>query len=454
MGLFEHWPYTNFHDLNLNWIIDRIKFIQNAVPVVTEAMENAAASAEASAESAEASSESASAAALSAESAEASAESAAESAAAAAGIVGYVTPEMFGAVGDGVTDDITAIQDCLNSGAKHVVMSKNYYVSEPITNVESGVLIDGNGSITAETEAFQIDGKRQFIIKDLTINFKTYGLHITSTSGYVQYGEFQNLVLNGQTETSVGVFIERTTSHLNELRFTNVICWTVSRGFVVYNPTTLTECAGHRFTYCAAENATDCGWDITNAGSITLLFSRIEEVSGYKIRSTGTCDRLTIVTTKLVNQQEQNLSNGTNGVILGCIRSGFVYDPSPGGYAKIVHGKIIPCDSMLTDSFNTDDLNTDKSYPFNNSTTVDTRNSWHKYASTATSLTLDPAYYGGLGLINDLYFIMGDGAGAVNITNGDTTMTIPSSTPGKTYHLKYLNVNNNRRWRYEELSSF
>lgn len=28
MGLFEHWPYTNFHDLNLDWIVAKIKELQ------------------------------------------------------------------------------------------------------------------------------------------------------------------------------------------------------------------------------------------------------------------------------------------------------------------------------------------------------------------------------------------------------------------------------------------
>lgn len=28
MGLYEHWPYTNFHELNLNWIIQKLKEIE------------------------------------------------------------------------------------------------------------------------------------------------------------------------------------------------------------------------------------------------------------------------------------------------------------------------------------------------------------------------------------------------------------------------------------------
>lgn len=71
MGLFEHWPYANFHEMNLDWIIKKIKNVETA-----EA--NSQASAEASAESAAASQ-------LSADASHQSAEDASESAASIAG---------------------------------------------------------------------------------------------------------------------------------------------------------------------------------------------------------------------------------------------------------------------------------------------------------------------------------------------------------------------------------
>ena len=36
MGLFEHFPYSNFHDLNLNWIIGKIKNIEEITANVAE----------------------------------------------------------------------------------------------------------------------------------------------------------------------------------------------------------------------------------------------------------------------------------------------------------------------------------------------------------------------------------------------------------------------------------
>lgn len=56
----------------------------------------------------------------------------------------YVTPEMFGAVGDGTTDDSSAIQDALDSGKMVFLSDKNYKVNSTITMPQGGVLI-GSG---------------------------------------------------------------------------------------------------------------------------------------------------------------------------------------------------------------------------------------------------------------------------------------------------------------------
>lgn len=49
------------------------------------------------------------------------------------GTLGYVTPEMFGAVGDGITDDYNSLTQCLNFG-KTVVFpnDKTYYIGTPL----------------------------------------------------------------------------------------------------------------------------------------------------------------------------------------------------------------------------------------------------------------------------------------------------------------------------------
>ena len=39
MGLFEHFPYTNFHDLNLDWILKTVKELFNQVSTQSEWIE-------------------------------------------------------------------------------------------------------------------------------------------------------------------------------------------------------------------------------------------------------------------------------------------------------------------------------------------------------------------------------------------------------------------------------
>lgn len=77
MGLFNQFPFTNFHEMNLDWIIQNIKDFDNRLNNLTTSEGN------------------------------------------------FVTPEQYGAVGDGATDDTAAINSAVNSG-KPVVLSGNY----------------------------------------------------------------------------------------------------------------------------------------------------------------------------------------------------------------------------------------------------------------------------------------------------------------------------------------
>lgn len=58
-------------------------------------------------------------------------------------IKGYIMPETFGAVGDGVTDDTVAIQAAIDSG-KNVIFSKTSYLCGRVVIRNSNIIIDGN----------------------------------------------------------------------------------------------------------------------------------------------------------------------------------------------------------------------------------------------------------------------------------------------------------------------
>lgn len=108
-------------------------------------------------------------------------------------IVGNITPEMFGAVGDGSTDDLSAIQAAIdfasdNNGSDVSLGPKTYGVSGPIV-IKTGVrlignsgrttiyLLDGSDSAVIETEDFDTlldsnteDGPEDFALIGLRID--------------------------------------------------------------------------------------------------------------------------------------------------------------------------------------------------------------------------------------------------------------------------------------------
>lgn len=106
----------------------------------------------------------------------------AEAAAAQTPDVPFITPEQFGAVGDGITDDTQAFKDCFSNAGIIVMLreGKNYYITDTI-NIKSDVYVFGNGAtITSSARhlffnfepddiAAVYNGNGNIIFKDLTV---------------------------------------------------------------------------------------------------------------------------------------------------------------------------------------------------------------------------------------------------------------------------------------------
>jgi hypothetical protein len=99
-------------------------------------------------------------------------------------ILNWVTPEMFGAVGDGTTNDATALQNAINYVGSnsnvgiHLGYNKNYRITS-LLNISSGVTIKGCGansviSTGGNVQFFEIAGSNNTFL-----NFKCLG----ATSG-------------------------------------------------------------------------------------------------------------------------------------------------------------------------------------------------------------------------------------------------------------------------------
>ena len=118
MGAIQNYPYADVHQLNLDWIIKTIKEVRDKEDELDQAVSDAQGYAE---------------------NAENSALSAEESARTIAEL--FVTPEMFGAVGDGVTDDTDAF---VQLNGKYVFMPAKTYIVRNVTFNSETVLI-GSG---------------------------------------------------------------------------------------------------------------------------------------------------------------------------------------------------------------------------------------------------------------------------------------------------------------------
>lgn len=123
----------------------------------------------------------------------------------AGAVGGYVTPEQYGAVGDGSTNDQAALQSCVNTGACYLGL-KNYRTNTTV-NVPTGASVTGAGpgsivSTTSNISVFTVIGKN--------INFKDFSI-TGNSSGAVQRG----IDVTG----NVGLTLDYTTIHVTSVNF-------------------------------------------------------------------------------------------------------------------------------------------------------------------------------------------------------------------------------------------
>lgn len=119
----------------------------------------------------------------------------------------YVTPEMYGAVGDGITDDVTAIQTAIDTN-KPVLFRNNYYISTPLELHNDSILVgepifsyDGlTPKITTMTGALTLRlAARDILVKGLIFeargnNEKFFDYDTTVSNRNIH---FEDLLING-----------------------------------------------------------------------------------------------------------------------------------------------------------------------------------------------------------------------------------------------------------------
>ena len=137
-----------------------------------------------------------------------------------------IYPEMYGAVGDGETDDTTAIQTAINTShtlhGKMNFMEKTYLISSPLT-VYSNLEINGNNATIKTEDAikmFVTSGASYLNIHDLKLvgNDETdcYGFYLTC-----YYSDFNNLTI-GNVYTGFYIDTAPAAGTLVENRINNI----------------------------------------------------------------------------------------------------------------------------------------------------------------------------------------------------------------------------------------
>jgi hypothetical protein len=187
----------------------------------------------------------------------------------------YYTPEMFGAKGDGVSDDTNAIQTCLNKIADikgAILMTGNYFITSPVTISGAEIKILGNGNITYIGDDYAIKIHK---CTDATIFFGSIystaggGILFYNTSAN-DYNQYVNLYINKITaKTTCIKSITHDGSWNNEIRIYNTRLSTFD----------YTAGQDSKGIHIVANNNTN-GWRIENVGFEQINYGLVTEISG------------------------------------------------------------------------------------------------------------------------------------------------------------------------------
>ena len=139
----------------------------------------------------------------------------------------YVTPEMFGAVGDGVTDDYNAISDAINNEEGRCVYfsNKTYLTSQSISLTKNPIINDGVIKYSGTDYALilspstAIDGAYYNLGNITALNGNC--LKLDSTNGWMQYitFDFLRLVCSATGNCVYAKVVGN--NWINEIRFLN-----------------------------------------------------------------------------------------------------------------------------------------------------------------------------------------------------------------------------------------
>ncbi len=182
------------------------------------------------------------------------------------GTLGYVTPQMFGAKGDGVTDDTDAIQTALNQHTHVVLPNGRYLITSPLV-------------MGLETQRFVGDSLNATIVAANSLTDNMLTMSGESSPAYRSNMELRNITFEGN-EFCDGLKLSKNADFfVNNVKITKCVWGVASQDALLYNfhAVSIIDC----FNGICFKNADK----LAPANNVKFDMCKINAISNYAIYS-------------------------------------------------------------------------------------------------------------------------------------------------------------------------
>ena len=269
------------------------------------------------------------------------------------GTLGYVTPQMYGAKGDGITDDTESIEKAIASPFYVYFPIGSYKITDTITISKNKWKLDASNAniiYTGGGSAFLITNSQNIELRLGSItatNGDCIRLYSENTRDYVQYIDIYFKEFRALTNCVLGT--QAHTGWVNEIRFYNGRVTSGTYGFHMLKAVTSTDTMNHWNFYNIGIEGVTNGYYFENLSNtrisdISFFGNRYNESFVKLIISVGLCQFFTFVGSGMLTPDVLTISSKSDLWRFIC--------PSLSQHYMLIvqRGKIVTCGySVVTD---------------------------------------------------------------------------------------------------------